>query len=89
MRNITFVLLIIICFTSCKSSKRDSSSSKSKTTKTTTNSSIKVNSKTNNIIDYALQFEGVKYKYGGTTKKGMDCSGLVMTSFKSEAIKPS
>lgn len=40
----------------------------------------------NAIIDYAKQFDGVKYKYGGTTKKGMDCSGLVTTAFKSENI---
>ena len=34
------------------------------------------------IIDFAKQFEGVKYKFGGTTKKGMDCSGLVYETFK-------
>jgi cell wall-associated NlpC family hydrolase len=39
-----------------------------------------------NIINYAKQFEGVKYKYGGTSKKGMDCSGLIQTSYKSENI---
>ncbi len=39
-------------------------------------------SKTLNIIDFARQFEGVKYKPGGTTKAGMDCSGLVFETFK-------
>ena len=34
------------------------------------------------IIDFAKQFEGVKYRFGGTTKKGMDCSGLVYETFK-------
>ena len=43
-------------------------------------------SKTNAIINYANQFNGVSYKYGGTTKKGMDCSGLVLTVFKSEGV---
>ncbi|MEZ4792742.1 MAG: C40 family peptidase [Gelidibacter sp.] len=38
------------------------------------------------IIDYAMTFDGVRYKYGGTTKKGMDCSGLVTTAFGSEGI---
>ena len=47
------------------------------------NSSSKV---TENIIDYAMKFEGVRYKYGGTDKKGMDCSGLVTTAFSSEHI---
>lgn len=39
-----------------------------------------------NIVDYAKQFEGVTYKFGGTTKKGMDCSGLVYTAFKAYDI---
>lgn len=39
------------------------------------------------IIDYAKTFEGTRYKYGGTTKSGMDCSGLVCTAFKSENIQ--
>ena len=30
-----------------------------------------------NIIATALSYSGVKYKYGGTTKRGMDCSGLI------------
>ena len=38
------------------------------------------------IIDYAKQFEGVRYKWGGTTKSGMDCSGLVYESFRSYDI---
>lgn len=38
------------------------------------------------IIDYAKTFEGVKYRWGGTTKSGMDCSGLVFESFKNYDI---
>jgi len=38
-------------------------------------------SKADNIINTALQFSGVRYKYGGTTKKGMDCSGLLYVAF--------
>ncbi len=38
------------------------------------------------IIDYAKQFDGVRYKYGGTTKAGMDCSGLVTTAFSAYNI---
>lgn len=38
-------------------------------------------SKADNIINTALTFSGVRYKYGGTTKKGMDCSGLLYVSF--------
>ena len=34
-----------------------------------------------NIVETALENLGVKYKYGGTTKSGMDCSGLVYSTF--------
>jgi cell wall-associated NlpC family hydrolase len=34
-----------------------------------------------NIVDTAKEYLGVKYKSSGTTKAGMDCSGLVYTSF--------
>ena len=37
-------------------------------------------------METAKTFTGVRYKYGGTTKKGMDCSGLVTTAFKKEDI---
>ena len=34
------------------------------------------------IIDYAKTFQGTRYKFGGTTDAGMDCSGLVYTAFQ-------
>ncbi len=79
MRNILILLLIISSFSSCKSSKISKKSSSTKTV-------IKSNSKAENIIEYANQFKGVRYKWGGTTKKGMDCSGLVFESFKAYDI---
>lgn len=44
-------------------------------------------SATSNIITTALSFEGTRYKFGGIDNKGMDCSGLVYTSYKSENIE--
>jgi len=38
------------------------------------------------IIDYAKSFQGTRYKFGGTTDAGMDCSGLVYTAFQKESI---
>ncbi|WP_299396446.1 C40 family peptidase [uncultured Gelidibacter sp.] len=38
------------------------------------------------IVDYAFEFDGVRYKRGGTSKEGMDCSGLVVTTFEKENI---
>ncbi len=98
MKKIALILILFLSFSACKSSKnkrvvtkkarttktvsKKTSSKKSKT-KTVT---AKSNTNAESIIDYAKTFEGVKYKYGGTTKKGMDCSGLIYTSFKKEAI---
>ncbi len=36
----------------------------------------------NAVVATALSFSGVKYRYGGTTRKGMDCSGLLYVSFQ-------
>lgn len=33
------------------------------------------------VVRTALSYRGTRYKYGGTTRKGMDCSGLVCTAF--------
>lgn len=33
------------------------------------------------LVYNALEYQGVKYRTGGTTRKGMDCSGLVYTVF--------
>lgn len=39
------------------------------------------------IIDYAKTFQGTRYKFGGTTSAGMDCSGLVCVAFQRENIE--
>ncbi len=44
-------------------------------------------SKISKLLEIANSYKGVSYKAGGTTKKGMDCSGLVNTSFKQIGIE--
>lgn len=34
------------------------------------------------IVNNAMQFEGVRYRGGGTTTAGMDCSGMVYATFQ-------
>lgn len=58
---------------------------------TTTEADEVITSETNTkllkkIIKNAEAFEGTKYKFGGTTDKGMDCSGLVFTAFQQENV---
>lgn len=84
MKKITFFLVLICLVCSCKSKQTASSKKQTKTVRTI--AQPKASKKTLDIIDYAKSFKGTRYKYGGTTKKGMDCSGLVQTSFKKFGI---
>ena len=79
MRVLAFLLISIICFTSCKSSKATVKNNKVATFKNTP-------SKADKIIATAQSYQGTKYKYGGTTHKGMDCSGLIYVAFKNGDI---
>jgi probable lipoprotein NlpC len=38
--------------------------------------------KVDKVIATAKTYMGTPYKYGGTTRSGMDCSGLLLNSFK-------
>lgn len=38
------------------------------------------------IINSAFDFYGVRYRYGGTTESGIDCSGLVLNAFSQTSI---
>lgn len=38
------------------------------------------------VVKNARKFEGTRYKYGGTSKRGMDCSGLIYVSFLEEDV---
>ena len=85
MRLIFLLLCVLLCFSSCKSSKRNKIVTKKEQPKIYSAES-KSTSKASKIVSYANTFEGVRYEYGGTTKKGMDCSGLIFTAFKNENI---
>ncbi|WP_298416721.1 C40 family peptidase [uncultured Kordia sp.] len=81
-------LLLAFSVLSCGSSKKTASKRrvvKTKTTKTRT-STKRSSSKSHAIVATALKYKGTRYKYGGTTKKGMDCSGLMYVAFKTHQV---
>jgi probable lipoprotein NlpC len=48
--------------------------------------SPQVNSKVEKVLNSAKSYIGTPYRYGGTTREGMDCSGLVVTSFRAAGV---
>ncbi|MDR0195985.1 MAG: C40 family peptidase [Myroides sp.] len=41
---------------------------------------------TNQILSTAFDYKGVRYRYGGMSRSGIDCSGLVATAFEDTSI---
>ena len=72
-----FLLLLIISagFASCSSTKT--------VRKTTKRGTVKIDK----IVGNALKYKGVPYKFGGTTKRGMDCFGIVYVSYLKEKLR--
>ncbi|WP_432411801.1 C40 family peptidase [Rasiella sp. SM2506] len=85
MKKLLPVLLLLLFLVSCGASKRSTTYTKTRTPNKVESTSSP-NSAVGKIIDHAKSFEGTRYKFGGTTKKGMDCSGLIYTSFATENI---
>ncbi len=65
--------------------KRDTESEKVNTTKENNEPEEVISesdSKAERVISTARTFIGTPYKYGGTSRSGMDCSGLLINSFR-------
>ena len=52
----------------------------------TTKKKVRTNEKADSIVTKAMSFSGTRYKFGGTTNRGMDCSGLIYVSLKENDI---
>ncbi|MCF8715443.1 C40 family peptidase [Joostella atrarenae] len=87
MKKVILILFITAAIASCKSTKKTVSVKGGKPTKSEVSYKESKGSKeANEIIKSAFSYNGTPYKYGGTTKRGMDCSGLIYTSFKENDI---
>ena len=77
------ILLMVFCclfFDSCRTAKNK------KTKQEDTNFNER-DRKISLLLETAYSYKGTKYKLGGTDKNGMDCSGLVITSFNKVGIQ--
>lgn len=73
----SFVLLLLfsMLLASCSSTKK------------VTNATKKPTTISERVVVNALKYKGVRYRFGGTTKKGMDCSGIVYVSYLEENVQ--
>lgn len=85
MKQLLPLLLLVILCIGCKSKKTYSNKKKQIPT-VEVNTISEPSKEAQTVVDYAKKFEGTRYKYGGTTKRGMDCSGLIYTSFNDNNI---
>ena len=89
----TILILFIFCSTglySCKSSKKHKVKIKTKSSVKSSRKDLNVEGTNSNKIEKALStarsYTGTKYKFGGNTRSGIDCSGLVCAAFRSVDI---
>lgn len=91
-----FILVLAVLLSGCFAKKKTTysktrtvtieSSDTTTTVRKKTRKREKTNPKAEKLIASAMNFSGVRYKYGGTTKKGMDCSGLIYVAMQENDI---
>lgn len=72
MKKVVILLILSFVFGACSSSKKVVTKSQNTT------------SRADRIVANALKYKGVKYKFGGITKRGMDCSGVIYVAYREE-----
>ena len=76
MKKLCFIVVVIsLVLSSCSS------------TKSVVKKPVRPTTKVDRIVSNALEYKGVRYKFGGTTNRGMDCSGVIYVAFGSENVQ--
>ncbi|AZJ34993.1 C40 family peptidase [Tenacibaculum singaporense] len=99
IKKVFFICTISFLMISCGSSKNISSTYQKRGSEVTPKKVEIKSTKTNEILTKkeevtvadkivwtAVTYKGVPYRFGGMTKRGMDCSGLIFTSFKQRNV---
>lgn len=71
IKNIFYLIFTVLLLASCGSSRK------------VTKIDNSVTGRAKIVLKEAHAYMGTPYRYGGDSKKGMDCSGLVLKSYKS------
>ena len=87
-----WLLIALLIFSSCAGNKKLSSSkgyerAQKRERVPSSKFERKTESQVHTIIRTARSFTGTPYRWGGTSRAGMDCSGLLVTSFRSADIE--
>lgn len=76
--NIFVILFISLLFNACSSKQNENSFQSASLQKT-----LQKNSSNNNkLYSFYKEWRGVKYRYGGSSKRGVDCSALIQKAYK-------
>lgn len=85
VRKFYYILFVLLFLSSCGSFHRINKDRQTTLKKTRVDNSASGRAKM--VLDEAHYYFGTPYKYGGTTKKGMDCSGLLWNSYQKVNIQ--